>query len=73
MSGKHQRNRRFVFQPLTCIRQTGISRQPDGSVIYTFAAQVSKDLAPVMMTLLITERRDIRIQARFLEAEEVQA
>ena len=61
------------FQPLTCIRQTGIQRENDGTVIYTFAAQVSKDLAPVMITLRITTRKDMHVQARFLEAEEVQA
>ena len=74
MSGKHQQQKpRFVYQPLACIRQMGIQRQHDGTVTYTFAAQVSKDLTPVMITLRITERGDMYIQARFLEAQEVQA
>ena len=55
------------FQPLTCIRQTGISRQFDGTVTYTFAAQVSKTLAPVMITLRVTEKGEVHVHARFDE------
>jgi hypothetical protein len=66
MSGRQQKPR-IVYQKLTCIRQTGIQRQFDGTVIYTFAAQVSKELAPVMITLMITEEREVQVQARFDE------
>ena len=65
MSGKQKP--RIFYQPLTCIRQVGIRRQFDGTVTYTFAAQVSKELAPVMITLILTEHREMQVQARFDE------
>jgi hypothetical protein len=64
MSGK-QKKKRFLYQPLACIRQEGISRRFDGTVTYTFVAQVSKELAPVMITLIVTEEREVSVQARF--------
>jgi hypothetical protein len=58
---------RFFFQPLACIRQIGIQRQADGTVTYTFAAQVSKELAPVMITLRVTGGGEVQAQAWFDE------
>jgi hypothetical protein len=66
-SMSRKQKKRILYQPLTCIRQTGVSRQFDGTATYTFAAQVSKELAPVMITLIVTEGGEVRVQARFDE------
>jgi hypothetical protein len=44
MSSKRQQKPHMVYQKLTCIRQTGTKRLFDGTVIYTFVAQVSKKM-----------------------------
>ena len=59
--------KRFVFQPLTCIRQTGIARQGDGTAIYTFVAEVSRDIPAVRLRLTVTPELRLSITACFDE------
>ena len=58
---------RTPFQPLTCIRQTGTRRTPDGTTIYSFVAQVSRDLPLVSITLRVTPSAALSIAAVFDE------
>jgi hypothetical protein len=60
------------FQPLTCIRQTGTSRTPDGTTIYRFVAQVSQDLPVVTITLQVTPSAALSIEALFDERARVE-
>ena len=56
---------RFTFQPLTCIRQTGIARKWDGTTTYTFLAEVSQDAPPVRLTLTVTTALALSAAATF--------
>lgn len=58
---------RWLFQPLTMIRQTGTLRVPGGTTTYTFATIVHRDLPPVNMTLTITPQHIIHATACFDE------
>ncbi len=62
-----QHKARVHFQPLTCIRQLGLHHHLDGAVTYTFLAQASRDLPPVMITLMATGRGEMQVQARFVD------
>lgn len=64
MAPKQQQAR---FQPLTCIRQTGTMRMSDGSITYTFVAQVSRDLPAVAITLRVTPSAALMAGAVFDE------
>jgi hypothetical protein len=55
------------FQPLTCIRQTGTRRMSDGSITYSFVAQVSRDLPAVAITLRVTPSAGLMAEAVFDE------
>lgn len=61
------RTPRWLFQPLTLIRQTGTLRAPDGSTIYTFVAVVHPDLPPVKLTLTVITKKTLRTTACFDE------
>ncbi|SRR6266487_5132697 len=62
---------RTPFQPLTCIRQTGTRRAPDGTITYSFVAQVSQDLPAVTITLRVTPSAVLSTQAVFDERASV--
>jgi hypothetical protein len=62
-----KRTKPVRFQPLTCIRQTGITRQQDGTTTYQFVAQINRDLAPVRITMTVTPLLAISTEARFDE------
>jgi hypothetical protein len=53
------------LQPLTCIRQTGITREWDGTTTYTYVLSVSRDLASVVITLTVSPDSLLYAQAHF--------
>lgn len=59
--------KRWLYQPLTLIRQTGIKRHLDGTTIYLFVAFVRRDLPPVRITLTVTTQQELTSTARFDE------
>jgi hypothetical protein len=46
--------KRVRFQPITCIRQTGTTRGWDGTTTYSYTLTVSRDLAPIVITLTVS-------------------
>ena len=55
------------LQPLTCIRQTGTRRDPDGTVQYQFVAEIHQDLPAIRITMTVTPALSLGIQAQFDE------
>jgi hypothetical protein len=55
------------FQPLTCIRQTGTRRESNGTICYTFVAEVNRTLPAVVLTLTVTPALVLATEARFDE------
>jgi hypothetical protein len=63
---KRRQQRIIRFQTLTCIRQLGVHTHPDkAATTYTFLAQVSRDLPPVVITLTTTSEGELAVQAHF--------
>jgi hypothetical protein len=50
---------------LTCIRQTGIKREWDGTTTYSYALLVSRELPPVVITLTVSPDTSLHAQAHF--------
>ncbi len=59
------KKKRFLFQPLTCIRQTGIKREWDGTTTYSYVLMVHRDLPPVVITLTVSPTPSLSAQATF--------
>ncbi len=53
------------LQPLTCIRQTGTRRDPDGTVQYQFVAEIHQDLPAIRIIMTVTPVLSLDIQAKF--------
>ena len=56
-----------LFQPLTYIRQLGTHRSDDGTICYTFIAHISRDVAPIEISMTITPSLNLSIQGQFNE------
>ena len=55
------------FQALTCIRQIGTRREPNGTIHYSFAEEIHPDLPVIRVTLTITPTLAISTEAVFDE------
>ena len=57
--------KRFLFQPLSLIRQTGIERGSSGSATYSYRAYVCRDMLPVSIRLTVTPAGALTAHAYF--------
>ena len=55
------------LQPLTCIRQTGTRRDPDGTVQYQYVAEIHQDLPAIRITMTVTPALSLCTHAQFDE------
>ncbi len=56
-----------AFQRLTCIQQTGTRREANGTICYTFVAEVNRNLPPVQLTLTVSPALVLSVDAVFNE------